>query len=518
MKKLLVTMSRADTLYGTHPVRYAVVRGRQVLRLGQGAADSLANQAASSLRLSLDSPANVSERLRVRALARRFVPVMVQRHLTDSGTFTDRFRSRSQVAWLRQGEAEVNVHAMLEDDAELAQTLVQASARPLTHLVTADAAVAALIRAVTPGAVLVHWWHGSSLRSLGVRDGSVAWLRVQPLGATPAPTDATHWKPLLDSAGANAPAEFSGASGQVVRLGGGPWTATGEWSNKEGAALVPRLTSLFKGGEPNQVLLQPELFGLAFANRHNNLIVNGYRQRVAAWYGAPVAAAAAGLAGAVLLALGLWWQAQADQRSAAVKFGLQTLAAQNQALSAQSPPAGAVAALRSAVWRETALGVNLRVDHFLNELLAQMPNDAQVTQIKITRDSMGNQRLSLTNGQPTSKPDNKMAQANTKREPVTALAKGAGADAVQPVSEMVKFTPGVPRRRMPTEGEPTFAVALTISLAGGYSDAKLKAESMAEQLSRMGRLSDTRLVFEDQGPMAPGARVQTVLTIASGAF
>jgi hypothetical protein len=47
MKTLLVAMSRADTLYGTHPVRYAVVRGREVLQLGSGAADILIN--ASSL-------------------------------------------------------------------------------------------------------------------------------------------------------------------------------------------------------------------------------------------------------------------------------------------------------------------------------------------------------------------------------------------------------------------------------------------------------------------------------------
>ena len=44
------------------------------------------------------------------------------------------------------------------------------------------------------------------------------------------------------------------------------------------------------------------------------------------------------------------------------------------------------------------------------------------------------------------------------------------------------------------------------------------AEALAEQLSRLGRLSDTRLIFEDQGPLAPGARLQTRLTIAAGAF
>jgi hypothetical protein len=514
MRNLLVAMSRADTLYGTHPVRYAVVRGREVLQLGSGAADELTNLGGRSLRMSLDSPANVSERLRVRALARRFVPVLVQRHLTDNGTFTERFRSRSRVAWLRQGEAEVDVHAMLEDDAELAQGLLPDSSRPLTHLITADAAVANLVRAATPEPVLVHWWHSGSLRTLGVRNGSVAWQRVQPMGEAADQAHEGVWKTLLDSAGATAPAEFSGPQCPVIRLGRGPWAAAGEWAGHGSSELVQRIGDLFKRTEPAQVLMQPDLFGLAFADRHQSLIVNGYRQRVAAWHAAPVAAAIAGLAGAVLLGLGIWWQAQADQRTAALDLALQTLTAQNKALDTQRPPAGAVAALRSAAWRETALGVNLRADHFLSELLALVPAGAQVLQINIRRDDVGNERLRLTDGQPGSN----TASTTARRGPITQQARAPEASALERVSEAVMFKPAAPVRRMPQAGEPTFTVDLTISLAGGYSGAKLKAEHMAEQLSRLGRLTDTRLVFEDQGPLAPGAKLQTRLTIAAGAF
>ncbi|MES2191264.1 MAG: hypothetical protein V4454_14170 [Pseudomonadota bacterium] len=516
MKKLLVTMSRADTLYGTHPVRYAVVRGREVLQIGSGAADELANKAGGSMRVSLDSPENLSERLRVRALGRRFVPVLVQRHLTDNGTFTERFRSRSRVAWLRQGEAEVDVHAMLEDDAELAQSLMPGSARPLTHLITADAAVADLIRAASTEPVLVHWWHMGMLRTLGVRNGSVAWQRVQPLGDMSGHADADLWKTLLESAAANAPAEFTGPNCSVVRLGNGPWAASGDWANNGSRELVQRICDVFKATDPTQVLLQPDLFGLAFADRHQNLITNGYRQRVAAWYAAPVAATLASLAGAVLLGLGIWWQAQADHRSAALELNLQTLATQSKALENQRPPTGAVAALRSAAWRETALGANLRADHFLTELLAQVPADAQVTQIAIRRDDLGNERLRLTDGRPA--PGTQSANVKAARQPVTQQAKAPSTDGLRPVSEPVTFKPGVPVRRMPQAGEPTFTVDLKIYLGGGYAGGKLKAEKMAEQFSTLGRLSDTRLVFEDQGPLAPGALMQTRLTIAAGAF
>lgn len=516
MKTLLVAMSRADTLYGTHPVRYAVVRGREVLQLGSGAADELGNQAGRSVRMSLDSPANVSECLRVRALARRFVPVLVQRHLTDNGTFTEPFRSRSRVIWLRQGEAEVDVHAMLEDDAELAHNLLPGSTRPLTHLITANAAVASLVRAATAEPVLVHWWHQRSLRSLGVRGGRVVWQRVQPVGDAEDKASDGLWKPLLDSAGDSAPSEFNGSHCLVIRLGHGPWAPSGDWASNSSRELVQRIAGLFQGTEPAQVLLQPDLFGLVFADRHQSLIVNGHRQRVIAWQAAPLTAAAAGLAGAVLLGAGMWWHAQAEQRTAALQLDVQALAAQSKQQDAQRPPPGAVTALRSAAWRETALGVNLRADHFLDELLAQVPPGAHVLQINIRRDDVGNERLRLTDGQPGNA--TRTARAITKREPVTQQAQAAGTDGLQATSEVVSFTPVEPVRRMPQSGEPTFAVDLKISLAGGYLGAKLKAEHMAEQLSRLGRLSDTRLVFQDLGPQAPGAQLQTRLTIASGAF
>jgi hypothetical protein len=515
MKILLVAMSRAETLYGTHPVRFAVLSGKVILEVGSGSADDLANQSGSALRMSLDSPANVSERLRVRALARRFVPILVQRYLTDNGIFTERFRSRSRVAWLRQGEAEVDVHAMLEDDAELAQGLLPNAERPLTHLITADAAVAGLVRAVTPEPVLVHWWHKGSLRSLGVRNGSVAWQRVQPLGESVAQAEEGVWKPMLDSAGASAPDEFNGPNCAVIRLGSGPWAAAGDWSNSSSRELVQKINGLFKGAETDQVLLQPDLFGLAFADRHQNLIVNGYRQRVVAWHLAPVVASVAGVAGAVLLGLGIFWQSQANQRISALQLNVLTLVAQNKVVDTQRPPAEAVAALSSAAWRETAMGVDLRADHFLNELLAQIPADAQVLKINIVRNAVGNARLSLTNGQPN---NTLTARANSQRPPVTQLAQTPAGNGVSRATEIIMFTPIAPVRRMPQDGEPSFTVDLKISIAGDYSSAKLKAERLAEQLSRLGRLSDTRMVFQDQGPQSAGAQVQTQLTIASGAF
>ena len=41
MTTLLISLSRPDTVYGTHPVQYAVLDGRRVVEGGDGVADEL---------------------------------------------------------------------------------------------------------------------------------------------------------------------------------------------------------------------------------------------------------------------------------------------------------------------------------------------------------------------------------------------------------------------------------------------------------------------------------------------
>lgn len=516
MKTLLVAMSRPDTVYGTHPARYAVVSGRKVLTRGVGAVDEVQGQAGSSLRLSLDSPANFTEPLRLRALSRRFVPILVQRHLSDTGVFTERFRARSCMEWLRQGEAEVHVQAMLEEDAELAQELLPTQERPLTHLVTPEAAVAALIGAATQQAVLVHWWHAGALRSLGVRAGRVAWHRVQPLGTLSTEASVANWRSLLQTATSSAPSEFDGPNGQSIRLGDGPWAASQDWAGQGARDLVSRLSELFKDVPADVVLKDPDLYGLAFARFEDSLVVNGYRQSVLAWRWAPTFAGIAGVAGAVLVATGLWWHMQAERDRSALQLEQAALAVQAQALRKQLPPAEAVTALHSAAWRETALGANLRTDRFLAELMAQMPQGVQITSLRMQRNGAAAERVRLVDGQPvqaggSGKNANKRPQVARNTTPSDRLQ-------LQPAALAPGFTEGAPARRMPVAGEPSFQVDLDILLSGGYAVAKLKGEQLAEKLSLLGRLSDTRLTFEDSAPATPGARLRTRLIIAAGAF
>lgn len=528
MKTLLVAMSRPDTVYGTHPAHYAVLSGRQVLQHGQGVADELRALPGQALRLSLDSAANLTERLRVRALSRRFVPVLVQRQLAENGAFSDRFRFRSQVRSLRQGEAEVDVTAMMEDDAELAQELLPSQQRPLTHLVTAEASVAALVGAVANGPVLVHWWHDGGLRTLGVRSGRVVWQRVEPFAGKRSGADPEPWKPMLDAASASAPHEFASAHGHTVRLGQGPWAAGGEWASNGSRELVNQLGALFKGVDAAEVLGHPDLYGLVFVQRRQSLIVNGYRQRVLAWQLAPALAAATGLVGAALLGLGLWWHQQAAQQLAQLQLQTTTLAAQARLLQQQSPPAEAVTALRSAVWRESAMGANLRADHFLNALLNELPEGAKVVKLSIQRNTVAEARVQTQNGQPVNlarrgkRTDEAVQLAQKAPAPTKAIAPAVADKAepasLEPASEVVTFKPAVPVRRMPGAKEPSFQVDLDIALGGGYSGAKLKAEALAEKLSRLGRLANTRLTFQDTGVQAPGAKLKTQLTIAAGAF
>ncbi|WP_374521534.1 hypothetical protein [Hydrogenophaga sp.] len=512
MTTLLISLSRPDTVYGTHPVQYAVLDGRRVVEGGDGVADELAKVAGGSLRVAMDSASNVTERVRLRALARRFVPVLVQRHLADGGFFTERFRARSHVVSLRQGEAEVDVVAMLEDDAELAQELLPTRERPLTHLVSAECAVAALVGAATSEPVLVHWWSDTGLRSLGVRAGRVLWQWVQPVQPGLTAHDEGIWRPLLDAATASAPTEFGGTHGNVIRLGPGPWAAGGEWASNGSRELIHRIAALLRDVDPADLLSAPQLFGLAFVENHQSLIVNGYRQRVQAWRWAPAVATVCSVAGAALMGLGWWWHHQATELTQAQYQDAYAMAAQAKLVAQQRPSAEAMTALRSAAWREKALGVNLRADRFLSELFSHVPAGAQVLQIKLVRDDAASDRVKLKNGQPE-----RVARQRATPAPEPKLA-ASEPEGLQPAGVPLSFKPAAPTRRMPNPGDPSYQVDLKIALSGGYASAKLNAEALAEQLSRLGRLSDTRLIFEDQGPLAPGARLQTRLTIAAGAF
>lgn len=517
MSTLLISMSRGDTVYGTHPMHYAVLQGRRVLAHGTGAAEEAVQLAGRSLRVSLDSPANLTERMRLRALSRRFVPVLVQRQLSDNGVYTERFRARSRTQWLRQGEAEVDVLAMLEDDAERVQELLPSQHRPLTHLLTAEAAVAMLVGAATAQAVLVHWWHAGSLRTLGVRQGRVVWHRTQPFGSGGAHDAALHWKTWLDTATTTAPLEFSGPHGQVLRMGDGPWAASADWASNGSRELLARIERQLPGAALADIMAQPQLYGLAFARHSDTLIVNGYRQRVMAWHATPVLAGLAGLAGALSLGLGLWWHSQAQQAQLALQQEEALLRSQLQAVQQIVPAPEAVRALRAAAWRETALGANLRTDRFLDQLLREMPAGVQIRRLHIARNGSAAERVRLVDGQPVFEGT---ADASRRRAPVAQRRPPPRDDTVlAPVAAQVPgFAQTAPQRRMPQAGEPSFTVDLDIVVSGGYAGAKVQAEQLAERLSLLGRLSQTQLTFAEAAPKEAGARLKTRLTIAAGAF
>jgi hypothetical protein len=351
------------------------------------------------------------------------------------------------------------------------------------------------------------------LRTLGVREGRVIWQRVQSFSVGQGDLALGQWKTLLDAATSTAPLEFSGTHGQVLRLGKGPWMTEGEWATHGSRDLVVKLQGLFQGLEGNDVLMLPELYGLAFATQGESLIVNGYRQRVLAWQWAPMMAATAGLVGAALLGVGYWWHAQAQRSLQDLQQEQAVIRAESVALQKLKPPAEAVTALRSAAWRETALGANLRADRFLKELLTQFPPGVQVKELRITRNGAAAERVRVADGQPVLQAD---AGHGASRK--TQVAKREAATALQPAALLEGFTAGTPQRRMPVTGEPSFQVDLNIVLPGGYAGAKLKAEGLAERLTQLGRLSDTQLTFEDAATGSPGARLKTRLTIAAGAF
>ena len=127
--------------------------------------------------------------------------------------------------------------------------------------------------------------------------------------------------------------------------------------------------------------------------------------------------------------------------------------AQAQALQKLKPPAEAVTALRSAAWRETALGANLRADRFLKEMLGQIPAGVQVQSLTISRNGAAAERVRVADGQPVLQ--NNAGAGNGRKAQLARKkdsAKDPGAVSLQPAGFADGFTSGTPLRRMPVPG------------------------------------------------------------------
>lgn len=379
---LHAVLDRATEVGGPRSVSYALLRGRRVLRVGVCPLDGLSSEGGRTMRVALASPMNYCQRVTLEVFRHALVPFVARRHLEQEAVFSDRFRLRTEVQSLRDGKADVWVLACSEEEAEVVMEGLPVNRRPLTHLVLAESAVAALLARATTAPVLVVWLHRGLLSCLVVSAGRVLWQRSQRVD-TAQFLRSDDWRAVVERAAAAAPPEF--ATAPRIQLGDGPWRESDGWAVNGSRFLVEAIGKQFSGVAPEAVLAAPELFGLHFLPSSVNLLMNGYAQRVSAWRWAVPTAAATAVAGVTLGSIGLVTSLEAERLSRQLAATAAPLPARHAEVQASLPSAKAIAEMQKVLNINDELVSNVRVDHLLARLVRLLPAGVRLKRLEVVR-------------------------------------------------------------------------------------------------------------------------------------
>lgn len=342
------------------------------------------------LRVALDTPLSVAEQLDVPAFTRSVVEFACRKHIESESIFTGGFRLAVSVRALQGGHATAWVTAAPEEQLDSVMAAVSAQRSRVEVLCTSEVAVAALAAAVVAEPVLVHWLRTSALTSLLVeRGGQVSWSRTQRINERldePEQDAVQVWEPLVNAAESLLPSALR--TGLTHRLFMGlpvllPDRPNGAFLERADATLA--LHKLFKGLEPQAVLANPDLYGLALVPLARSLAPAPYREqvRLASWS----RSVAAGLALVSVLAAGVagwaWFSGAAASRDYSRQ--LAALSARVDAAKKQLPEKKFIEELKAAVGMAGEGLVSLRVDYFLAEFARRLPSGVRVTRINVQR-------------------------------------------------------------------------------------------------------------------------------------
>lgn len=342
------------------------------------------------LRVVLETPLSVAEQVDVPAFTRSVVEFACRKHIESESIFTGGFRLAVSIRALQSGRATAWVTAAPEEQLDSVMAAVSAQRSRVEMLCTSEVAVAALAAAVVAEPVLVHWLRAGSLTSLLVeRGGQVSWSRTQRITehfSDAAPDAAQTWEPLVNAAESLLPSALR--TGLTHRLFMGLPVALADRSNGaflERADATAALLKLFKGLEPDAVLANPDLYGLALVPLARSLAPAPYREqvRLAKWS----RSVAAGLALVSVLAAGVAGWAWFSSTAAARDYSRQlaALSARVDAAKKQLPEKKFIDELKAAVGVAGEGLVSLRVDYFLAEFARRLPAGARVTRINVQR-------------------------------------------------------------------------------------------------------------------------------------
>ena len=414
---------------GAHgTARYALMSGKQIVQAGSCAPNALLQIPAATTRVAFLSQMSYLERLTLTAPKRGLLEMAARRHVNEEQIFTGPYRLRLRVAATSGQQFVTELVAALQSDLDAVLEEVRPAARPVTLLLPAECAIAALLAKATPHPAVAHWARGDLFLSLLIADNAVVARRVERrASATWSDYNAliesntrlfeaearqklgrevqasVYFGELYDMMQRSAAAPAEGGIGARPRRRGPADGADGRAREPSPDAFLgdieARIAKLFVNADGTdataEVFHQPELYGLAFARQDFSLLESGYQHEVLAHRYARPAAAAAAAAGVVLL----YWGGTSLLRALAMHEEFVTrqtkLVRLTQELEPRIPTPNAVEALLSTLRLSQQQQNEMRVDRFLAWLSRVTPPGVILDSVNIVPSGPGRYSVNL---------------------------------------------------------------------------------------------------------------------------
>lgn len=423
-RKLLVSLNTQQSAPSTvAPIRYALVQGRRVVDSGE--IDKLDPNwpIAEHIKACFHSNQAYAERLSLNAINRKILPLRIKRHLDNESLFNEEYVYRNRVLTAVGRDFECEVFAVANHDKEEAFRSLPAERIPVSYLGTAEASISALLRRVIDQPTIVLFVRSEILIAMLVDGNGVISKRMEHI-------DGINFMQNETSADAGSNLVENNAllldqcrmirnavqTSAVQRIGKDVHNTLllGDLTRLEDPALgedfmvdldcLDRLQGLFTGldsANVKEILLYPELYGLAFTENAQSFTDSSYSDKVARYLVAKPALIAS-ISLSLILSLvtaASYWQRNAIMTEArANAASLQTQIAE---LQKNLPPAEAVKKTSRLVELNAQRLKQLSLNSYFTWLTRQIPDGIYLTAVKLSPSMVQNR---TGRGKPRVKP------------------------------------------------------------------------------------------------------------------
>jgi hypothetical protein len=383
-KQLLVTLVDSGTT--ALQTRYAMVRGGTVLSEGECAPGDLPY--APEARAAFFSRSGYFDRVETEVRNAHTLPFQARRIIEGALVFHEAFKTRFAASEVSSGRYRLNLTAVADADIRAVLETLPTTNVPFSRLVLAETAIAALINMETDEPAGVLWMRAGVIVGLLVEKGVVL-ARVMDRPTAVAGGELGSRLERVSGSVAAAARRLFPAREVTLSLALGELVGKGTAAQKTDApsrTFEARLARRFPGVGENNVLVWPELYGLATVPACYSLLDPGYQEeaqvsRYATWVGGALLAC-----GVAATAAAFWQYLDWQQTQAAFASRNAKLDADYASVKQKLPSPEQLAALQQ---RQNKLPgeTDFRVDAFLAWVSRLTPEGALIRSLGVTGDA-----------------------------------------------------------------------------------------------------------------------------------